>query len=56
MHAPSVSPRVIEIKAFQALGNTYFLLQSNSISTTINIEHRKDAHRESNEKLPSQKG
>ncbi|MDX9854189.1 MAG: hypothetical protein RBS81_10440 [Tenuifilaceae bacterium] len=56
MHAPSVSPRVIEIKAFQALGNTYFLPQSSATSITGGIKHREDTHRKSNEKLPSQKG
>ena len=56
MHDPSVSPRVIQIKAFQAFGNTYFLPRSGAISITVGIEHREDIHRESKEKPPSQKG
>jgi len=56
MHAPSVSPRVIQIKAFQAFGNTYFLPRSGTTSITGRFEHREETHKESNEKLPSQKG
>ncbi|MBN1990150.1 MAG: hypothetical protein JW783_12180 [Bacteroidales bacterium] len=44
------------IKAFQALGSTYFLPRSGATSITVGIEHREDAHGESNDKLPALKG